>query len=68
MHRFGQPVLFDKYIPDLKVPKWGWLLKVKTFKNKQARNDGVQARADAQERATKFANAVRTDGSCVQEA
>ena len=46
MHRFGQALLLNKYIPDLRVPKWAWLLKVKTFKNHNEIREKISAKAE----------------------
>ena len=60
MHRFGRPLLLNKYIPDLKVPRWAWLLRVKTFKRKLQKQDKLPAKMDATDRAHKFIHGLRT--------
>ena len=60
MHRFGRPVLLNEYAWDLRIPKWGWLLKVKTFRNKNLKSNEVPAKTDTLHRANTFLRALRT--------
>ena len=60
MHRFGRRILLKKYVPDVKLPRWSWLLKVKTFKGRMHKHNKVTATADATDRATHFVHSLRT--------
>ena len=49
MHRFGKSHLLNRVIPDVRLPKWSWLLKTKSFLSENKKStpdkDAVIARA-----------------------
>ena len=67
MHRFARALLLNKYIPDLRVPKWAWLLKVNTFKNHHEKREKISAKAETLHRATNFLQPLRTTLSLAEQ-